>query len=188
MNYVGIDWAYGRAAYCALNREGSINEEGLIPADEDGLAKLVLSLGTEVEACVEMMSGAVWVRDRLEAAGWHVEVADARKVKGLAPLACKTDRVDARALAGRELPAEMRNARALLVNEREALLLTGASDVETAAAQLATQTPLAIVTLGESGALAAGAEGTVRVEGVAVEAVDTTGAGDLFAAALPPAE
>jgi len=33
------------------------------------------------------MSGAVWVRDRLQAAGWEVEVADARKVKGLAPLA-----------------------------------------------------------------------------------------------------
>jgi hypothetical protein len=45
------------------------------------------------------MSGAVWVRDRLQSAGWRVEVADARKVKGLAPLACKTDKVDARVLA-----------------------------------------------------------------------------------------
>jgi hypothetical protein len=40
VNYVGIDWSYG-----------SINVEGLVPADEDGLAKLVLHLGTEVEAC-----------------------------------------------------------------------------------------------------------------------------------------
>ncbi len=46
-----------------------------------------------------MMSGAVWVRDRLEQAGWRVEVADARKVKALAPLAAKTDKVDARVLA-----------------------------------------------------------------------------------------
>jgi hypothetical protein len=44
-----------------------------------------------------MMSGAVWVRDRLAGAGWQVEVADARK-KNVAPLACKTDRVDARVL------------------------------------------------------------------------------------------
>ena len=65
---------------------------GLIPADEDGLARLVLELGTEVEGCVEMMSGAVWVRDRLEAAGWEVKVAHARKVRDVAPLACKTDR------------------------------------------------------------------------------------------------
>jgi hypothetical protein len=60
--------------------------------DEDGLAKLVVSVGPDVRACVEMMSGAVWVRDRLQSAGWRVEVADARKVKGLAPLACKTDK------------------------------------------------------------------------------------------------
>jgi ribokinase len=91
--------------------------------------------------------------------------------------------VDARALAGSELPRELSTARALLVNAREARLLTGASDLETAAAQLATITPVAIVTLGADGALAAGAEGTARVPGVAVEAVDTTGAGDLFAAA-----
>jgi transposase len=31
--------------------------------------------------------------------GWEVEIADALKVKGLAPLACKTDRIDARVLA-----------------------------------------------------------------------------------------
>ena len=70
-----------------------------MPADEDGLAKLVLALGTDVTACVEMMSGAVWVRDRLRAAGWQIEIADPRKVKAIAPLACKTDRVDARVLA-----------------------------------------------------------------------------------------
>jgi transposase len=99
VQYVGIDWAYRRAAWCALREGGEIAEEGLVPADEDGLAKLVVRLGPEVRACVEMMSGAVWVRDRLRSAGWQVEVADARKVKGLAPLACKTDKVDARVLA-----------------------------------------------------------------------------------------
>jgi transposase len=46
-----------------------------------------------------MMSGAVWVRDRLGDCGWVIEIADARKVKAIAPLACKTDRVDARVLA-----------------------------------------------------------------------------------------
>jgi len=50
-------------------------------------------------------------------------------------------------------------------------------------ALLAERAPLAIVTLGESGALAAGSEGIVRVDGVRVDAVDTTGAGDLFSAA-----
>jgi transposase len=99
MNYVGIDWAYGQAAFCAMSETGAIASEGRLPADEDGLGKLVLSLGTEVKGCVEMMSGAVWVRDRLQAAGWEVQVAHARKVRDVAPLACKTDKVDARVLA-----------------------------------------------------------------------------------------
>src|SRR5215203_2298842 len=99
MNYVGIDWAYGRAAWCAMTDAGTIAGEGLIPANEDGLARLVLEQGTEAKAAVEMMSGAVWVRDRLEASGWEVQVAHARKVRDVAPLACKTDKVDARVLA-----------------------------------------------------------------------------------------
>jgi transposase len=39
------------------------------------------------------LNGAPFVHDRLELHGWQVEIADAQKVKGLAPLACKTDRM-----------------------------------------------------------------------------------------------
>ena len=99
MQYLGLDWAYRRAAWCALGERGAIVGEGVVPADEDGLARLVLLAGTEVHACVEMMSGAVWVRDRLAEAGWDVQVAHPRKVRDVAPLACKTDKVDARVLA-----------------------------------------------------------------------------------------
>jgi hypothetical protein len=45
------------------------------------------------------MNGARFVHDRLELHGWQVEIADAQKVKGLAPLACKTDRIDPWVLA-----------------------------------------------------------------------------------------
>ena len=45
------------------------------------------------------MNGARFVHDQLELAGWEVEIADAAKVKGLAPLAAKTDKIDARVLA-----------------------------------------------------------------------------------------
>src|SRR6266545_303468 len=99
MKYVGLDWAYRRAQWCALSPGGQVAGEGQIPADRDGLARLVFELGDEVKACVEMMSGALWVRDELVACGWKVEVADARKVKTVAPLAAKTDKVDARLLA-----------------------------------------------------------------------------------------
>jgi transposase len=110
MQYVGIDWAYRRAAWCAMSEGGTIDQEGVIPADEDGLARLVLCLGLEVRACVEMMSGSIWVRDRLAVAGWLVQIAHARKVRDIAPLACKTDKVDARVLAElcrRELVPEL---------------------------------------------------------------------------------
>jgi transposase len=101
MNYVGIDWAYGRAAWCAVGEAGGIEAEGLIPADEDGLARLALKLGPEVKACVEMMSGAIWVKDQLELCGWSVEVAHARKVRDIAPLRlpARPTRSDARVLA-----------------------------------------------------------------------------------------
>ena len=45
------------------------------------------------------MTGARFVHDQLELEGWEVEIADAAKVKGVAPLACKTDRIDAWVLA-----------------------------------------------------------------------------------------
>jgi len=53
----------------------------------------------EVLGALESMNGARFVHDALELAGWSVELADAQKVNGLAPLACRTDRIDARVLA-----------------------------------------------------------------------------------------
>jgi transposase len=99
VEYLGIDWSYRRAAWCSLNQAGVIVGEGAVPADADGLARLVIERGTDVRAVVEMMSGAIWVRDELAAAGWRVQIAHARKVRDVAPLACKTDKVDARVLA-----------------------------------------------------------------------------------------
>ncbi len=110
MEYVGIDWASRRAAWCALDAAGELLGEGVVPADRDGLTGLVARRGLEVSAAVEMMSGAVWVADTLRAGGWRVQVADARKAKALAPLAAKTDRIDARVLAElcrRELVPEL---------------------------------------------------------------------------------
>jgi hypothetical protein len=59
MKYVGLDWAYRTARCCALAPGAELAGEGRIAADRDGLARLVLELGDEVKACLEMMSGAV---------------------------------------------------------------------------------------------------------------------------------
>jgi len=100
MQYLGIDWGTRRAAWCAIDQTGNLRE-GAIPAEQDGLARLVPTRGTDEDVCgcIEMMSGAVWVRDQLALAGWDIRIADARNAKAIAPLACKTDRVDARVLA-----------------------------------------------------------------------------------------
>ena len=55
--------------------------------------------GGRCAAVIESMTGARFVHDTLEELGWEVLIADAQKVKGLAPLACKTDKIDARVLA-----------------------------------------------------------------------------------------
>ena len=58
-----------------------------------------MDLGEPVRGVIESMTGARFVHDSLEQLGWDVLIADAAKVKGLAPLACKTDKIDARVLA-----------------------------------------------------------------------------------------
>jgi sugar/nucleoside kinase (ribokinase family) len=89
---------------------------------------------------------------------------------------------DARAGVAASSPG-LGGARALIANDREARLLAGEADAEAAARRLAELTPCAVITLGARGAVAATGSGVVRVPGVAVDAVDTTGAGDLFTAA-----
>ena len=63
------------------------------------LASRVGEFGQPATAAIESMTGARFVHDQLELRGWEVEIADAVKVKGLAPLAAKTDRIDAWVLA-----------------------------------------------------------------------------------------
>jgi ribokinase len=90
---------------------------------------------------------------------------------------------DARAYVGRP-PEALTGSRAFFVNQREALALTGAATVESAAAKLAEQAETVVVTLAGEGALACsrGEITTTPAERVDSPA-DTTGAGDLLVAA-----
>ncbi|MBD0711953.1 MULTISPECIES: ribokinase [unclassified Streptomyces] len=87
------------------------------------------------------------------------------------------------------LPAEVLAAcDPLIVNEHEARVIAGgapdASPEERAEALLALGPRSVVVTLGERGALVAADGSVTRVPSVRVDAVDTTGAGDAFTAAL----
>jgi ribokinase len=84
---------------------------------------------------------------------------------------------------GRRLPARAVRARAVLANHDEALRLTGETDAEAAALALAELGDTAVVTRGADGVVAAASGEVVVVAAPRVEAQDTTGAGDLFAAA-----
>ena len=104
MLHAGLDLGRRRVDYCLLDEGGERVEVGAAPADADGLGGLVrlieLRHGREpVSAAIESMNGARFVHDTLERCGWEVQIADAQRVKGLAPLACKTDRIDAWVLA-----------------------------------------------------------------------------------------
>jgi transposase len=84
-----------------------------VPPGADGLAGLVARTRAvgPVRGVIESMTGARFVHDTLKQLGWDVGIADAHRVKGLAPLACKTDKTDAHVLAilsHRELIPEVR--------------------------------------------------------------------------------
>jgi len=104
MLHVGLDLSRRRLDYCLLRGDGVVVETGAVAPDGDGLRGLVRVVALRhgsgpVAAVIESMNGARFVHDALERSGWDVQVADAVKAKGLAPLACKTDRIDAWVLA-----------------------------------------------------------------------------------------
>src|SRR4051812_22726196 len=98
MPYFGIDWGT-RKKRRGARLTTTANGRGCDPSGRGRTHEAGALAWPRRTRCVEMMSGAVWVRDRLAACGWEIQIAEPRKVKGLARLACKTDRVDARVLA-----------------------------------------------------------------------------------------
>ena len=74
----------------------------------------------------------------------------------------------------------------ILLNSEEALYLGGASDVETAEINLLKYVPLVVIKLGSKGAMAMKDGESAKVSAVTTNVVDTTGAGDSFAAGFIP--
>jgi transposase len=100
MLHVGLDLSRARLDVCLVDDAGELVANTAAPPDADGLRHLADRLrGHRVRGVIESMTGARFVHDTLEELGWEVLVADAQRVKGLAPLACKTDKIDARVLA-----------------------------------------------------------------------------------------
>lgn len=86
--------------------------------------------------------------------------------------------------AGANTPTGTMPGDVLVVNEHEAIALTGEPDADGAARSLARVCETAIVTTGANGALGARADRIVRSAGTEIDVVDATGAGDLFVSAI----
>jgi transposase len=98
--YTGLDLSRNRLDWHACSADGTLVGAGAVPPDPDGLTQLVRRLGdANVLAVIEVMNGARFVHDQLELRAWDVRLADPQRSRALAPLACKTDRIDAWVLA-----------------------------------------------------------------------------------------
>jgi hypothetical protein len=91
MVHAGLDLSRHPLDVQVLSEEGETLEVTTAPPDRDVLRSLVRHVAwdhgaDDVRAVIESMNGARFVQDTLELCGWSVEVACARKVKGLAPL------------------------------------------------------------------------------------------------------
>jgi transposase len=103
MLHAGLDLSRKKVDVCLLSEHGEHLDQLAVPPDVDSLRRLARRIEEvhrqPVCAVIESMSGARIIHDTLEQEGWSVEIADAQKVKGLAPLACKTDKIDSQVLA-----------------------------------------------------------------------------------------
>src|SRR5919197_2487870 len=103
MLHAGLDLSRRKLDVCLLSGGGEHLDQLAVPPDVDSLRTLARRIDElhhePVCAVIESMTGARLVHDTLEQEGWSVEIADAHKVKGVAPLACKTDRIDSKVLA-----------------------------------------------------------------------------------------
>ncbi|MEU9017880.1 ribokinase [Actinomadura sp. NPDC048394] len=159
----------------------------LITVGPDGDNSIIVSPGAnarltpdDVAAARDMIAAASVVTFQLEvpmpaieAAARAAASAGARVVLNLSPTA--------------PVPAEvLALCDPLVVNEHEAAwLLGGPGEPEQMARALLRSGPRsAVITLGADGVVVADAEGTATIPSPKVEAVDTTGAGDAFTAAL----
>ena len=103
MLHAGLDLSRRKIDVCLLSEHGEHVDQLAVPPDVESLRTLARRIdevhAEPVYAVIESMTGARLVHDTLEACGWDVEIADAQRVKGLAPLALKTDKTDSLVLA-----------------------------------------------------------------------------------------
>ena len=195
---VGDD-AYGRLLLDS-QREAGVDTVGvlvggaptgvaLITVDPSGDNSIVVSPGANGRLTPADVRGAAGLLQRSRVVSAQLEIpleTVAEVVRALSP----GSRFVLNPSPPQPLPPEVLAAcDPLIVNEHEAKVVLGEARVsdrpeDWARLLLAKGPRSVVVTLGAEGALVASADGVARVPSVKVDAVDTTGAGDAFTAAL----
>lgn len=169
----------------ALDRSGVPTGSALIVVDEAGANTVTVASGANGHLVVEELPIAA---DDVVVAQLEVPTAAVRRAFALARAAGARSVLNPSPIGdGSALVSE---ADVVVVNEHEVAALDGSalpatpSEALERARALAGSTRSVVVTLGAGGAVAAGVGGEVQAEGIAAEALDTTGAGDCFLGAL----
>jgi sugar/nucleoside kinase (ribokinase family) len=157
---------------------GPDGERSMVPDSgaNDRLAEGDLPDDVLVEGAHLHLTGYTLARDGSRAAG-RAAIARARE-RGMS---VSVDPSSAALLAPAFMD-EMVGVGLLLPNAEEAAVLSGEEDAERAARRLAAHVPEVVVTLGAIGALWTNGKETLRVDAHSSAPLDTTGAGDAFAA------
>ena len=89
MLHAGLDLSRRKIDVSLLSEHGEHVDQLAVPPDVESLRTLARRIdevhAQPVYAVIESMTSARLVHDTLEACGWDVEIADAQRVKSLAP-------------------------------------------------------------------------------------------------------
>jgi transposase len=100
MTFVGLDLHKRYITACALDAGGAVLAEAKrLPASLDALGAFLAALPAPVTVAMEATLYWAWLTERLEAAGFTVQVAHAYQAKLIWQARSKTDPIDARKLA-----------------------------------------------------------------------------------------
>jgi len=198
---VGAD-AYGAELKRGLEAEGVMTADvakiaaptgvALISVSEDGQNAIIVSPGANARLRPEDLSPAQFAGAKVVVLQLETPLETVQRAAALGREAGA--RVLLNAAPAQELPEELLQVLdVLVVNEFEAAQVAGSDEPESMeealalARQLARRVPVVVITLGARGLVWAGAEGEGYLPAFAVQAVDTTAAGDAFVGGLAAA-
>ena len=167
----------------AVRRSGPATGTALVMVQESGENSIVVDAAANDDVRLDGTARAAVEGARVLLA--QLEVPIAVVAEGAAAARDAGTTVVLNAAPARDLPDSLLAlVDVLVVNESEALSLSGAPDVVAALPALADRVPAVVVTLGAAGARWTSAAGDGTAPGLAVSVVDTTGAGDCFCGVL----